>query len=119
MLYGRLSDIFGRKFVYLSALGLLYVSDLMCGASQNAPMLYFFPGITGVAGGGITSLSMIIISDIVTLEQRGKYQGSLSSLVGLGNLFGPLLAAGFAEIHYWRGVYWVVGPTVGLCGCAS
>lgn len=82
-------------------------------------MLYFFRGVTGVAGGGITSLGMIIISDIVTLEQRGKYQGIMSSMVGLGNLFGPLLAAGFAEMHYWKGMYWVVGPTAGLCGCAA
>lgn len=73
VLYGRLSDIFGRKAVYLTALGLLCVSDFMCGASKTAPMLYFFRGLTGVAGGGITSLSMIIVSDIVTLEQRGKY----------------------------------------------
>ncbi|KAE9982680.1 hypothetical protein EG327_005788 [Venturia inaequalis] len=115
VLYGRLSDIFGRKVVYLTALGLLCFSDFMCGASKTAPMLYFFRGLTGVAGGGITSLSMIIVSDIVTLEQRGKYQGILSSMVGLGNLVGPLLAAEFAESHYWRGLYWVVGPVAGLC----
>lgn len=119
VLYGRLSDIFGRKIVYLTALGLLCVSDFMCGASQSAPMLYFFRGLTGVAGGGITSLSMIIVSDIVTLEQRGKYQGILSSMVGLGNLVGPFLAAGFAQIHYWRGLYWVVGPVAGFCGAIA
>lgn len=82
-------------------------------------MLYFFRGLTGIAGGGITSLSVIIVSDIVSLEQRGKYQGILSSMVGLGNLAGPLVAAEFAEIHYWRGLYWVIGPTVGLCGCIA
>jgi MFS family permease len=58
VLYGRLSDIFGRKKVYLSALGLLSFADLMCGLSKNAPMFYFFRGLAGVAGGGITSLSM-------------------------------------------------------------
>ncbi|TID17364.1 mfs transporter [Venturia nashicola] len=119
VLYGRLSDIFGRKVVYLSALGLLCFSDFMCGASKTAPMLYLFRGLTGVAGGGITSLSMIIVSDIVTLDQRGKYQGILSSMVGLGNLVGPLVAAEFAEIHYWRGLYWVVGPIAGLCGSVA
>jgi MFS family permease len=119
VLYGRLSDIFGRKVVYLSALGLLCFSDLMCGLSRNAPMLYFFRGLTGVAGGGITSLSMMIVSDIVTLERRGKYQGILGSMVGLGNLVGPLLAATFAEINYWRGLYWVICPTAAFCGCIA
>jgi MFS family permease len=82
VLYGRLSDIFGRKVVYLSALSLLSFSDLMCGIAKNAPMLYFFRGLAGVAGGGITSLSMMIVSDIVTLQRRGKYQGILGSMVG-------------------------------------
>jgi MFS family permease len=71
VLYGRLSDIFGRKKVYLSALGLLCISDLCCGLSTNATMFYIFRGLAGVAGGGITSLSMIQVSDIVTLERRG------------------------------------------------
>jgi MFS family permease len=82
VLYGRLSDIFGRKVVYLSALSLLSFSDLMCSIAKNAPMLYFFRGLAGVAGGGITSLSMMIVSDIVTLQRRGKYQGILGSMVG-------------------------------------
>jgi MFS family permease len=73
VLYGRLSDIFGRKKVYLSALALLCISDLCCGLSTNATMFYIFRGLAGVAGGGITSLSMIQVSDIVTLERRGVY----------------------------------------------
>lgn len=86
VLYGRLSDIFGRKVVYLSAVALLAFSDLMCSLSVNSTMLFVFRGTAGVAGGGITSLSMMIVSDIVTLERRGKYQGILGSMVGIGNL---------------------------------
>jgi MFS family permease len=82
VLYGRLSDIFGRKVVYLSALSLRSFSDLMYRIAKNAPMLYFFRGLAGVAGGGITSLSVMIVSDIVTLQRRGKYQGILGSMVG-------------------------------------
>jgi MFS family permease len=116
VLYGRLSDIFGRKVVYLSALGLLCFSDLMCGLSKNPPMLYVFRGLTGIAGGGITSLSMMIVSDIVSLERRGKYQGILGSMVGLGNLIGPLLAATFAQKSNWRGLFYLLCPTAALCG---
>ena len=61
----------------MSALALLTISDLLCGLSQNATMLYFFRGLAGVANGGITSLSMMVVSDVVTLKERGKYQGIL------------------------------------------
>jgi MFS family permease len=117
VLYGRLSDIFGRKVVYLSALSLLSFSDLMCGLAKNSTMLYVFRGLAGVAGGGITSLSMMIVSDIVTLERRGKYQGILGSMVGIGNLIGPLLAAVFAEKASWRVLFYVLCPTSAICCC--
>jgi MFS family permease len=78
----------GRKIVFLSALVLLAICDLLCGFSQNATMLYIFRALAGVANGGITSLSMMIVSDIVTLKERGKYQGILGACVGLGNMVG-------------------------------
>ncbi|KAF2400526.1 MFS general substrate transporter [Trichodelitschia bisporula] len=119
VLYGRLSDLFGRKGVYLSALALLCFSDLMCGVSRNATMLYVFRGLTGVAGGGITSLTMMIVSDIVTLERRGKYQGILGSMVGLGNLIGPLLAGLFGQTSTWRTLFYMLCPTAAACGFVS
>ncbi|KAI7367203.1 hypothetical protein KC336_g21223, partial [Hortaea werneckii] len=58
VLYGRLSDLFGRKNILISALVLLSLSDLACGLSVNSTMLYIFRGLAGVANGGITSLTM-------------------------------------------------------------
>ncbi|KAE8138310.1 major facilitator superfamily domain-containing protein [Aspergillus pseudotamarii] len=110
VLYGRLSDIFGRKIVYLSALALLCIADLLCGLSQDAPMFYVFRGLAGVAGGGISSLTNIIVSDIVTLEQRGKYQGILGASLGLGNVIGPFLAAAFIMKATWRAFFWLLAP---------
>ncbi|OGM44933.1 hypothetical protein ABOM_007078 [Aspergillus bombycis] len=110
VLYGRLSDIFGRKIVYLLALALLCIADLLCGLSQNAPMFYVFRGLAGVAGGGVTSLTMIIVSDIVTLEQRGKYQGILGASLGIGNVIGPFLAAAFIMKATWRAFFWLLAP---------
>jgi MFS family permease len=72
VLYGRLSDVFGRKVIMLVMLGLLAVGDLLCGFAKTGPQLYAFRGISGMANGGIMALSMIIVSDIVTLERRGK-----------------------------------------------
>ncbi|KAH7095878.1 major facilitator superfamily domain-containing protein [Paraphoma chrysanthemicola] len=115
VLYGRLSDLFGRKTVYLSALALLTISDLLCGLSQNATMLYVFRGLAGVANGGITSLSMMIVSDIITLKERGKYQGILGACVGLGNMVGPFVAAAFIQHSTWRGLFWLISPLAALC----
>lgn len=112
ILYGRLSDLAGRKNVMISALVLLSLSDLGTGLAVNSTMLYIFRGLAGVAGGGITSLSMMIVSDIVTLQERGKYQGILGSQVGLGNALGPLIASAFAIHGTWRGIFYLLAPLV-------
>ncbi|KAL2030668.1 hypothetical protein VTO58DRAFT_108022 [Aureobasidium pullulans] len=119
VLFGRLSDLFGRKVVFLSALVLLAVCDLLCGFSQNATMLYVFRGLAGVANGGITSLSMMIVSDIVTLKERGKYQGILGACVGMGNMVGPFIAAVFAQHSTWRGLFWLIDYWGILFGSAA
>jgi MFS family permease len=116
VLYGRLSDIFGRKIVYISALVLLCIADLLCGLSVNPAMFYVFRGLAGVAGGGVTSLTMIIVSDIVTLEKRGKYQGILGASLGVGNIIGPFLAAAFIMRSTWRGFFWLISP---LAACSA
>lgn len=115
MLYGRMSDIFGRKTVFLTAIALLSVADLLCGLSQNATMFYVFRAVAGIGGGGLTNLAMIIVSDIVTLEQRGKYQGIIGSMVGLGNVIGPFLAAVISTRTTWRAFFWMLSP----CGAVT
>ena len=78
VLYGRLSDILGRKVVFLSSVSLLALGDLLCGFAKTGPQLYVFRSISGVGTGGIMSLTMMIVSDIVTLENRGKWVQSSS-----------------------------------------
>jgi MFS family permease len=114
VLYGRLSDIFGRKAVYMSALALLSFTDLFCGLSQNSPMFYVSRGLTGIAGGGINSLTNIIVSDIVTLRDRGKYQGILGSCIGIGSSIGPLISATFVQRATWRGLFFLVSPLAAI-----
>ncbi|KAF9697694.1 hypothetical protein EKO04_004337 [Ascochyta lentis] len=116
VVFGRASDIFGRKAVFLSALALLTVGEMLCGLAQNATMLYVFRGLVGVANAGITSLSMIIVSDVITLKERGKYQGILGSCVGAGNMAGPFIAAAFVQQSTWRGLFWLVSPLAASCG---
>jgi MFS family permease len=78
-------------------------------------MLYVFRGLAGVANGGITSLAMMIVSDIITLKERGKYQGILGACVGLGNMVGPFIAAAFVQHSTWRGLFWLVSPLAAVC----
>ncbi|WZH49469.1 major facilitator superfamily domain-containing protein [Fusarium acuminatum] len=110
MLYGRLSDVFGRKVMFISAALLLCLADLLCSLSRNAIMFYVFRAVAGIGGGGVLNLSNIIISDIVTLEQRGKIQGVIGATVGLGNVVGPFIAAGMISQTSWRGFFWLLSP---------
>ncbi|CAK7239595.1 MAG: hypothetical protein STHCBS139747_001026 [Sporothrix thermara] len=112
VLYGRLSDIWGRKYLLLGCLGLLALGDLLCGFAKTGTQLYAFRGVSGVANGGIMALVMMIVSDITTLEQRGKYQGILGSCVGLGNSIGPFVAAAFAgsSTATWRATFYLIAP---------
>lgn len=75
LINGRLSDVFGRKGLLLLCLALLALGDLGCGFAKTAEQLFALRAIAGVGGGGINSLVMIIVSDITTLHNRGKYQG--------------------------------------------
>ncbi|KAK3376669.1 major facilitator superfamily domain-containing protein [Lasiosphaeria ovina] len=71
---GRLSDIFGRKNCLLLCLGLVALGDLLAGFAQTKEQLFAFRAVAGVGGGAVNSIVMIIVSDVTTLENRGKYQ---------------------------------------------
>ena len=115
VVYGRLSDIYGRKPVFLFAVGMLCLADVLCGVAPNAESFYFFRALGGIANAGINALTMMIVSDIVTLEQRGKWQGLLGAGIGSGNAVGPLLSAAFAIHQTWRGFFWFGMPDHGPC----
>ncbi|KAF1931165.1 MFS general substrate transporter [Didymella exigua CBS 183.55] len=108
LINGRLSDIFGRKGLLLSCLFLLAMGDLGCGFSQTANQFFVLRAIAGIGGGGINSLVMIIVSDITTLQNRGKYQGWLGAVIALGNGIGPFLGGAVVEGGSWRWVFWMI-----------
>ncbi|KAF2815647.1 MFS general substrate transporter, partial [Mytilinidion resinicola] len=110
-LVGRLSDIFGRKVVIVTSLFILALGDFLCGfVAKTGPQFYAFRGIAGIGQGGITALCMIIVSDVVTMQKRGRYQGILGICVGLGNSIGPLVAAQFTKHTSWRHTYYLLFP---------
>lgn len=110
VLFGRFSDIFSRKYTLIASMLLLAFFDLGCALAQTATQLYVFRGFCGVGIAGITTLINVIVSDVVTLEKRGKYQGILGSCVGLGNAAGPFIASGFIQHTSWRKFYYTLFP---------
>ncbi|OAP57866.1 hypothetical protein AYL99_08604 [Fonsecaea erecta] len=116
IIYARFSDIYGRKPVFLFSVGMLVLADILCGVAPDASSFYFFRALGGIAGAGINSLTMMIISDIVTLEQRGRWQGFLGAGIGGGNAVGPLISAAFARHQTWRAFFWFLAPCGAIAG---
>lgn len=114
VLFGRFADIFGRKEVLLASIAFLMISNMLCGFASGGPEFYVFRAMAGIGSGGITSMAMVIVSDVVTLEQRGKFQGILGTFVALGSALGPLIMAACAEYATWRDFFRVMPPVMAV-----
>ena len=104
---GRLADIFGRKPIFLGSIIIFEVGSAICGAAINMPMLIVGRAIAGTGGGGIFSLVIIIISDLVPIRQRGNYQGLIGACFGVASVAGPLLGGVFVDHVSWRWVFYI------------
>ncbi|KAJ5814831.1 hypothetical protein N7474_006608 [Penicillium riverlandense] len=113
-LYGRLSDIFGRKIILLTSMGFFLIGSILCAVSRSMTMLIIFRAIAGIGGGGILTSVMIVVSDVVSLEKRGTYQGILGVVVALSNSLGPLIGGLFTEKVSWRWCFYINIPLTGI-----
>ncbi|KAJ3725155.1 major facilitator superfamily-domain-containing protein [Lentinula raphanica] len=109
-LYGRLSDIFGRKSTLCFAMAVYFIGNLAAGFSNSIVQLIVCRGIAGAGGGGITSMLQITISDIVPLRERGKYVGISAGVIAVGYAIGPIIGGALAEKASWRWCFWVTLP---------
>lgn len=110
VLFGRFSDIFSRKYTMIFAMVVLAFFDLACALAQTPTQLYVFRALCGMGNGGITTLSMVVVSDVVTLEQRGFYQGILGAFFGIGSAIGPFIASAYINHSTWRNFYFTLFP---------
>ncbi|KAJ7183008.1 MFS general substrate transporter [Mycena crocata] len=116
-LYGRFSDIFGRKSALCLAMSIFMVGNLIAGFSKTIIQLIVFRGFAGAGGGGLISLAQIVISDIVSLRERGKYQGLVGGVVAIGYAVGPILGGALAQTVGWRWCFWVTIPISFFATC--
>ncbi|MEO3973855.1 MDR family MFS transporter [Streptomyces sp. CAU 1734] len=119
-LYGKLSDIHGRRPVYLAAIVLFAAGSLLCGFAGSIHQLAAFRAVQGLGGGGLMSLAMTIIADITSPRERGRYQGYITAVFAGSSVIGPLVGGVFAEratllgIDGWRWIFLVNVPLAAL-----
>ena len=109
-IYGKLSDLYGRKSVFVVAIVVFLAGSALCGAAQSMAQLVLFRGLQGVGGGGLMVLAQATIADVVSPRERGRYMGLIGAVFGLSSVVGPLLG-GFITDHFsWRWVFYVNLP---------
>ena len=109
-LYGKLSDIHGRRPVLLAAISTFIVGSIACALAPSMFILICARGLQGIGGGGLISLAQTIIADIVSPRERGRYQVYIASVFITSSLAGPVLGGFFAEHLHWSAIFWINLP---------
>lgn len=109
-IYGKLSDIFGRRNLYMIGIGIFLTGSILCGLAQDMTQLIFFRALQGIGGGAMMVNSYAIIGEIFPPAERGKYQGMIGGVFGLSSIAGPLLGGWITDNFSWRWVFYVNIP---------
>jgi EmrB/QacA subfamily drug resistance transporter len=109
-LYGKLSDIYGRRSMMMAAIGLFIAGSVACAAAPNMTFLVLGRGLQGIGGGGILPLAQAIIADVVAPRERGRYQAYMGVVWVTSGVAGPVLGGVLAEHLHWSLVFWINVP---------
>jgi EmrB/QacA subfamily drug resistance transporter len=117
-LWGKLGDRHGRKRLLQVSLALFLAASALCGVAQDITMLVVSRTVQGAAAGGLMTLAMAAVGDLVSPRQRGRYQGYIAATFAVATVVGPLVGGALVEHVGWRWVFYVNLP-VGLAALAG
>jgi EmrB/QacA subfamily drug resistance transporter len=109
-IYGRLSDVYGRKPILLLGIAGFLVGSVLCGIAWSMVSLIVFRGLQGIAAGAILPTTTTIVGDLYEPAERGRIQGYISSVWGIAAIAGPTLGGVFAQYWTWRGIFFLNIP---------
>jgi EmrB/QacA subfamily drug resistance transporter len=110
LIYGKLSDLFGRKPILTIGIIFFLIGSILCGFATSMKMLIIFRLIQGFGAGAVTPIATTIIGDIYTAEERAKIQGYLSSVWGISAITGPAVGGLLVQYVSWHYVFWINIP---------
>lgn len=114
--YAKLADTIGRKPLILWGIGVFLLGSILCGVAWDMPSLIVFRAVQGIGAGAILPITITMVGDIYTLEERARVQGYLASVWAIASVVGPTLGGVFAQFDLWRGIFLVNIP---LCLLAA
>jgi len=109
-IYGKLSDLFGRRPIFVIGVSLFLVGSFLCGISQEMWQFIAFRGLQGLGAGALFPVALAIIGDIFAPSERGKYQGFFGAIFGIAFLIGPALGGLITENISWHWIFFVNIP---------
>ncbi len=109
-LYGKMSDLFGRRVVYQTSIWIFLVGSALCALSQTMNQLVAARAVQGLGGGGLMSLAFVIVGDVVSPRQRGRYIGAFTAVFTVSAVTGPIWGGLLVDGPGWRWVFWAVVP---------
>ena len=109
-IYGRLSDLYGRRPVLLVSVTIFVLGSVLAALSPSMPALIAARVVQGLGGGGLRAISLAVVGDIMAPRERAKVQGYLSATFATANIIGPLLGGLFVEYLSWSWIFWINLP---------
>jgi len=116
-LYGKLSDVYGRKILLFVGITIFLLGSLLAGLSQNMTELILFRGLQGLGAGALFPIALAVIGDLFTPRERGRYQGLFGAVFGLSFILGPFIGGYLTDNISWHWVFYVNMP-VGFAALA-